>query len=66
MKEIDQLKALIDMVSASSRLSIGLARVVYELLPSKEYYKIEVLLEAHNDALESLTLDLYKGDGYEH
>ena len=56
MNDIDQIESLIDMTSASSRLSIGLAGLVYGLLPPAEYYKVEVLLEAHNDALESLTL----------
>ena len=56
MNELDQIESLTDMVAASSRLSIGLAGLVYGLLPPAEYYKVEVLLEAHNDVLESLTL----------
>ena len=57
MTYTEQIDLLTDMVSASSRLSIGLAGLVYGLLPRDEYYKVEVLLEAHNDALESLTID---------
>ncbi len=60
MNDFDQIESLTDMVSASSRLSIGLAGLVYGLLPPAEYYKVEVLLEAHNDALEAITPHLFK------
>ena len=61
MNTDDKIKAITEMVGASSRLSIGLAGLVYSVLPAKHRYKVEVLLEAHNDALGSLAEDIRKG-----
>ena len=55
-----QIETLTDMVAASSRLSIGLAGVLYATLPPKDWYKVEVLLEAHNDAMDGLVI--FKGE----
>ena len=56
-----KLEALTEMVAASSRLSIGLSGVVYSLLTPKDRYKVEVLLEAHNDSMRGLATDIQKG-----
>ena len=62
MKEKDKIDALAEMVGASSTLVVGLSGLVYGLLPEEEGYKVEVLLESHNDALESLFKDMKKGE----
>ena len=64
MEYTEEMLALTDMVSASSRLSIGIAGLVYTLLPKKDLYKVQVLIEAHNDALDLLALNLNKGEGH--
>ena len=56
MNTDEQIRTLTDMVAASSRLSIGLAGIVYGILPKAEWYKVEVLLEAHNDAMDGLVI----------
>ena len=61
MNRLTKLTVLTEMTGASSRLAIGLAGLVYSVLPAKDRYKVEVLLEAHNDALGSLAEDIRKG-----
>ena len=56
-----KLELMTEMMSASHKLSIGLTGIVYELLPKKDRYKIEVLLETYTDALGSLKMDIDKG-----
>jgi len=57
----ERILALCEMYRATTTLTLGLAGLVVDILPKKEMYKIEVLLEAHNDALNGLKMDIKKG-----
>ena len=57
MRDNAETDVLLSMLTATHTLVLGLSGLVYEVLPSGEGYKVEVLLETYTDTLEGLGID---------
>ena len=57
-----KIELMTDMMTASHHLTVGLAGVVHKVLPEKDRYKVEVLLEAYTDTLRGLSIDINDGE----
>lgn len=55
-----QTDVILHIATANTRLLIGISGIIAGLLPKDEIYKMEVLLEAHNDTLRETVVQLKK------
>ena len=60
---MNKLELLTNMYETTATLTVGLAQVVHEVLPKEERYKVEVLIDAHNDALLYMMNEIKKEKG---
>ena len=60
---MNKIEVLTEMSAATATLAIGLAAVLVSTLPADEVYKVEVLLEGHNDKLKHIISQVKKEKG---